>query len=164
MLSPALTSRPATWPVFRYPSHAAFASGARLRSYRFDKYRTTRGDDEPAAGQGELVVRSPAGAAAAQDWDGDWKAVAEGVKFARDLVTEPANAVWPEEFVARTRAAFAGKANVSIEVLDVPARLPEGMAGMSRLHELLAEHLGEHPLRPAQGAHRDGRDGEEGGE
>ena len=106
------------------------AFGAALGQYRFDKYRTTRGDDEPAAGQGELVVRSPAGAAAAQDWDGDWKAVAEGVKFARDLVTEPANAVWPEEFVARTRAAFAGKANVSIEVLDVPAMERLGMGSL----------------------------------
>ena len=34
------------------------------------------------------------------------------------------------------------------------ARLPEGMAGMTRLHELLAEHLGEDTVDPQTGALR----------
>jgi leucyl aminopeptidase len=46
------------------------------------------------------------------------------------LITEPANAVYPESFVERTRAAFAGEQNVSIEVLDVPAMQKLGMGGM----------------------------------
>ena len=108
---------------------AQLAFGAALGEYRFDKYRSATGN-APAAGTGTLVVRSRAGAGAAADWDNDWKAVAEGVKFARDLVTEPANALYPEEFVARTRAAFAGKPNVSIEVLDVPAMERLGMGSL----------------------------------
>ncbi|NYZ64162.1 leucyl aminopeptidase [Luteimonas deserti] len=108
-------------------AHLAF--GAALGQYRFDTYRTTQTPDE-AAGTGTLVVRSPEGAAAARRWDGDWKAVADAVRFARDLVTEPANAVYPETFVERTRAAFAGKPNVSIEVLDVPAMERLGMGSI----------------------------------
>ncbi|UNK41277.1 leucyl aminopeptidase [Luteimonas sp. S4-F44] len=107
---------------------AQLAFGAALGQYRFDKYRSS-GDSE-AAGTGTLVVRSPAGAEAARHWDGDWKAVAEGVAFARDLVTEPANVLYPEVFVARTREAFAGKPNVSIEVLDVPAMEKLGMGSL----------------------------------
>ncbi|MEN5116891.1 leucyl aminopeptidase [Luteimonas sp. TWI662] len=107
-------------------AHLAF--GAALGQYRFDTYRS--GGDAQAAGTGTLVVRSPAGADAARTWDGDWKAVAEGVAFARDLVTEPANVLYPEVFVARTREAFAGKPNVSIEVLDVPAMDKLGMGSL----------------------------------
>ncbi|MCD9030125.1 leucyl aminopeptidase [Luteimonas sp. Y-2-2-4F] len=114
-------------------SHLAF--GAALGGYRFDKYRTARsadaeGAEAPQAGRGDLVVRTAAGAAAAQAYARDWQPVAEGVRFARDLVTEPANAVWPEEFVRRTREAFAGMPNVSIEVLDVPAMERLGMGSL----------------------------------
>jgi len=117
------------WEGAESGAAAQLAFGASLGQYRFDKYRTTRGEDD-TAGTGTLVVRSPAGADAARAWDGDWKAVADGVKFARDLVTEPANALGPEEFVERTREAFAGKRNVSIEVLDVPAMERLGMGSL----------------------------------
>ena len=62
-------------------SHIAF--GAALGSYRFDKYRSSGGDDEesPRAGHGDLVVRTPAGAAAASDYESQWKPVAEAVAF-----------------------------------------------------------------------------------
>ncbi|WP_101926954.1 MULTISPECIES: leucyl aminopeptidase [Luteimonas] len=108
-------------------SHLAF--GAAIGQYRFRKYRTT-GGDAAATGEGELVIRTQAGASAGDAWDADWKPVADAVWFARDLVTEPANAVWPEEFVARTRAAFEGMPNVSIEVLDVPAMERLGMGSL----------------------------------
>src|SRR5690606_40409130 len=85
-------------------SHLAF--GASLGQYRFDKYRSRQDDDDDAqAGTGELVIRTAAGAEAAADWNAQWKPVADAVAFARDLSTEPANALWPEEFVARVRAA-----------------------------------------------------------
>ncbi len=118
------------WEGAESGAAAQLAFGATLGQYRFDKYRTGDDADTTRAGEGTLVVRSPEGAAAASSWDGDWKAVAEGVAFARDLVTEPANALYPEEFVARTRAAFAGKPNVSIEVLDVPAMERLGMGSL----------------------------------
>ncbi len=111
-------------------SHIAF--GAALGSYRFDKYRSSGGDDEesPRAGHGDLVVRTPAGAAAASDYESQWKPVAEAVAFSRDLVTEPGNAVWPEVFVERAREALAGLPNVSIEVLDVAAMERLGMGAI----------------------------------
>ena len=57
-------------------------------------------------------------------------ALADAVVFARDLVAEPANIVYPESFVDRTRAAFAGVAGVRIEVLDVAAMEKLGMGAI----------------------------------
>ena len=109
-------------------SHLAL--GAALGQYSFDKYRSRKdGEEEPQASKGDLVIRTSAGAAAASAWTTHWKPVADAVAFARDLSTEPANALWPEEFVARVRAAAAGLP-LRIEVLDVPAMQKLGMGGI----------------------------------
>ncbi|MGY1521821.1 leucyl aminopeptidase [Luteimonas sp. A482] len=109
-------------------SHLAL--GASLGQYSFDKYRSRKDGNEGAqAGTGELVIRTRAGAAAADAWTAQWKPVADAVAFARDLSTEPANALWPEEFVARVRTAAAGLP-LRIEVLDVPAMQKLGMGGI----------------------------------
>ena len=109
-------------------SHIAF--GAALGQYSFDKYRTGSGDDEsPRAGQGDLVIRTPAGAAAASDYESQWKPVADAVAFSRDLVTEPGNVIWPETFVERAREALADLP-VSIEVLDVAQMERLGMGSI----------------------------------
>lgn len=110
-------------------SHLAF--GASLAQYRFDKYRSrdTDADDAAPAGKGVLVIRSHEGAAAGDRWATQWKPVADAVAFARDLSNEPANALWPEEFVARVREAAAGLP-LRIEVLDVPAMRKLGMGGI----------------------------------
>jgi len=77
------------------------AMGATLRSYRFDQYRTTqKKTDKPTLAKVNVAVDDPAEAKKA------WRAadaVARGVFFARDLVTEPANVLYPEEFVKRAR-------------------------------------------------------------
>jgi len=109
-------------------SHLAL--GASLGQYSFDKYRSHKdGDEDAQASKGELVIRTSAGTAAASAWTGQWKPVADAVAFARDLSTEPANALWPEEFVARVRGAAAGLP-LRIEVLDVPAMQKLGMGGI----------------------------------
>ncbi|MFC4728289.1 leucyl aminopeptidase [Coralloluteibacterium thermophilus] len=108
-------------------AHLAF--GADLGQYRFDTYRMPP-TDMPVTGQGDLVIRTPAGAAAAERYRAQWQPVAEAVRFARDLVTEPGNVLYPEAFVERTRAAFRGVPGVSIEVLDVPAMQELGMGGI----------------------------------
>ena len=110
-------------------SHLAF--GAALGQYRFDKYRSRKGDGEedPPAGGGTLVIRTSAGAAAGDAYAAQWRPVADAVAFARDLSTEPANALWPEEFVARVRKAAAGLP-LKIEVLDVAAMEKLGMGGI----------------------------------
>ncbi|MDO9486937.1 MAG: M17 family peptidase N-terminal domain-containing protein, partial [Sphingomonadaceae bacterium] len=93
--------------------------GYRLGSYSFDTYKKP---EKPAARAALTIVGSgdPEGAAA----------VADAVVFARDLVAEPANIIYPESFVERTRAAFAGVAGVRIEVLDVPAMEKLGMGAI----------------------------------
>ena len=59
-------------PEANAASHIAF--GAALGGYRFDKYRSGGDDEEsPRAGHGELVIRTPAGAAAAADYEAQWK-------------------------------------------------------------------------------------------
>src|SRR6267142_2826026 len=53
------------------------------------------------------------------------EAVANGVDFARDLVNEPANVLFPEEFA--DRALTLKKLGVAVEVLDVAAMQKLGM-------------------------------------
>ena len=116
------------WDGAEADAAAHLAMGATLGQYRFDKYRARKDDDAPEQ-KGSLVIRTHAGAAGAQAWESQWKPVAQAVAFARDLSTEPANALWPEEFVARVRARAAGLP-LRIEVLDVPAMEKLGMGGI----------------------------------
>ncbi|HRO26301.1 MAG TPA: leucyl aminopeptidase [Luteimonas sp.] len=107
------------------------AFGAAIGQYSFDKYRSKKpGDeDEAPASKGELVIRTAAGAGAGAAYTTQWKPVADAIAFARDLSTEPANALWPEEFVTRARAAASGLP-IRIEVLDVSAMQKLGMGGI----------------------------------
>jgi leucyl aminopeptidase len=102
------------------------ATGAALGAYGFGKYKSGGDARLPEP----VVVVTPAAAAAAAAFDRDGKPLVDAVQFARDLITEPANVVYPESFVERTRAAFAGVDGVRIEVLDVPAMQRLGMGGM----------------------------------
>lgn len=78
---------------------AQIALGARLRSYKFSKYRTTEKPDQlPKLKKLKLLTGQPKEAESA------WKieaAIATGVEFTRDLVTEPANVLYPAEFADR---------------------------------------------------------------
>ncbi|HMO68672.1 MAG TPA: M17 family peptidase N-terminal domain-containing protein, partial [Novosphingobium sp.] len=92
------------------------ALGFALGQYRFDRLRSGMAAPLP----GVTVVGSDvAGARAA--WAGRHQGLAEGVRFARDLITEPASVIYPESFVERARAAFSGIPGVRIAVLDEPA-------------------------------------------
>jgi len=106
---------------------AEAALGYRLGGYRFDRYRTGAGGPPPAQPV-TFVHADAAGARAA--YEARQAGVAEGVRFARDLINEPANVVYPESFVARTRAAFWGIADVEIEVLDEAAMRRLGMGAI----------------------------------
>lgn len=73
------------------------AYGAVLRSYRFDKYRTKeKKDDKPQVSK--ITIASPDEAAAKKAFE-PLRAIADGVFLTRDLVSEPANILGPEEFV-----------------------------------------------------------------
>lgn len=107
--------------------HLAF--GAALGQYRFLKYRSSS-PDEPVTGEGEFVIRAPEAPAGEALYRAQWAPVSRAVAFARDLISEPGNEVYPESFVQRTRAAFEGLANVHIDVLDVAAMEKLGMGGI----------------------------------
>jgi leucyl aminopeptidase len=81
------------------------AMGLALRSYRFDRYRTTeKPEDKPKLAKATvLTTEMPK----ARDAWADLKAVAEGVFLSRDLVSEPANVLNPAEMAERCRKLTA---------------------------------------------------------
>ncbi len=93
---------------------AALLLGARLRGFRHDAYRTTMKDEQKVTLKTITVIHAPEGAKAA--WAAE-SAVAEGVELTRELVTEPANVIYPESFVARCQARYAGT-GLEVTVLD----------------------------------------------
>jgi leucyl aminopeptidase len=81
-------------------ANAAF--GARLASYRFDRYRTTeKPEKKPSVTTVAVACDDPAAAEAAHV---TLSALADGIFFTRDLVSEPANILYPEEFARRVKA------------------------------------------------------------
>lgn len=101
------------------------AAGLRLRHYRFDKYKSAKSEDTPAALAATLHVADPAAADAAI---ADRGATVDGTILARDLINEPANVLGPVEFAAR--AAELGKLGVTVEVLEPEALEKLGMASL----------------------------------
>jgi leucyl aminopeptidase len=95
---------------------ADIALGMQLRAYSFERYKTRRkenDDEQPAKIDVTLATRSPG---AAKKAFAVRSAIAEGVMLARDLVNEPANVLFPEEFARR--AGKLKKLGVAVEVLD----------------------------------------------
>ena len=81
---------------------ARIGFAARLAAYRFDKYRTKeKAEKIPSVKTVRVVASDPKAAEAAF---APMSAVADGVLFARDLVSEPANVLYPEEFAKRVKA------------------------------------------------------------
>jgi leucyl aminopeptidase len=102
-------------------AHAGLA--ARLAAYRFDKYLTKeKPEKKPSITTVQVVTEDVAAAQAAY---GDLDKIADGVEFTRDLVSEPANVLFPEEFARRCQAL--AKLGLEVEVLDEPAMAKLGM-------------------------------------
>jgi leucyl aminopeptidase len=103
---------------------ADLALGARLRGYSFDLYKTKtkEGENKPSA---KKVTVAVADVAAARRAFTPREAIAEGVIIARDLVNEPANVLYPQEFARRATALR--RQRVAVDVLDVPAMRKLGM-------------------------------------
>jgi len=93
----------------------AVAEGARLRSYRFDKYRTKNGNNNAKPTLTALTLRCR-DAAKAKPAFRDRDKVAAGVFMTRDLVTEPPNVIYPESLAKRCRELT--KLGVKVEVLS----------------------------------------------
>ena len=96
------------------PERAAnYAYGALLRSYRFDKYKTKeKPEKKPKLKEIKVMVED---AAAAKRLFQKLEKVAEGVFVTRNLVTEPANVLFPKSLAAEARKL--GKLGVKVTVL-----------------------------------------------
>lgn len=110
--------------------------GATLGQYRFDRYKS----DRSARPSQPITFVGAQAAEAAASWTRRQSALADGVRFARDLVNEPASVIYPESFVARAQALFAGVPNVSISVLD--------QADMRRMNMGAIAGVGQGSRRP----------------
>jgi leucyl aminopeptidase len=113
--------------------------GAALRSWRYDRYRTKLKDNQKPTLEEIVIVGGNAGAA--KRYEERWVPVVEGVSLTRELVTEPANIIYPETFVERVRASVKGT-GLEVEVLDRAAMEKLGMGAL---------------LGVAQGSVREGR-------
>ena len=106
---------PEDWK-FDGKSAADLALGVHLRSYRFNRYKSRKSDDEtPSKVSLNLKIGSHYADQARDAYD-HAEALAEGVTLARDLVNEPANVLTPEAFAKK--AAALSKLGVAIEILD----------------------------------------------
>ena len=124
---------------FDADSAARVGLAAALRAWRYDRYRTKLKDKQKPTLDEVVIVGG--GDGAAQRYEQRWAPVYEGVSLTRELVTEPANIIYPETFVERVRASLEGT-GVEIEVLDRAAMEKLGMGAL---------------LGVAQGSVREGR-------
>ena len=118
---------------------ARLGLAAALRTWRYDRYRTKLKDKQKPTLEEVVIVGG--GSGAQQRYDERWAPVYEGVSLTRELVTEPANIIYPESFVQRVRASVEGT-GLEVEVLDRAAMEKLGMGAL---------------LGVAQGSAREGR-------
>jgi leucyl aminopeptidase len=106
---------------------AAIATGIRLRAYKFDRYKTKKKDGEERGPRGDISVAVEDVAAAKKAYS-PADSIVDGVNLARELVNEPPNVLYPEEFARR--AAQLKKLGVDVEILDVKAMTRLGMGAL----------------------------------
>ena len=105
---------------------AELAMGARLRSYRFDKYRTKeKKDSKPKLTSMTVCCADEAKARAAY---APMDKIVDGVFLTRDLVSEPANVLYPETLAAEARKL--AKLGVKVEVLNQAQMRKLGMGAL----------------------------------
>jgi leucyl aminopeptidase len=93
-------------------SNAAY--GALLGSYRFDKYRTREKDDVKPSVR-TLTIASRDSDQAKKGFS-RFQKITDGVFFTRDLVSEPANVIYPATLAQQARSL--SKLGVKVQVLD----------------------------------------------
>ncbi|KAB7648718.1 leucyl aminopeptidase [Polymorphobacter fuscus] len=103
---------------------AHLGHGAMLRSYRFDKYRTTmKAKAKPTLDQLDIL-----GVSGAQVAQAELTAIAAGVERTRNLVSEPANIIYPESFVESARDL--ADLGIELTVLGEPEMQALGMGAL----------------------------------
>ena len=104
---------------------AEAAYGATLRNWRMDKYRTKLAETSKPSVEALTIVGAPAEAGTL--WN-RYNAIASGVALTKELVTEPANIIYPESFVERCR--HLSELGVEITVLDDKQMAELGMGAL----------------------------------
>ena len=100
--------------------------GAKLRSYRFDKYKTkTKPQDKPQLKTISVVTSA---LDAAKKLYAPLNSIAESVAFTRDIVTEPANVIYPETLAAECKKLE--KLGVKVEILGEAQMKKLGMGAL----------------------------------
>jgi leucyl aminopeptidase len=102
---------------------AHLAQGALLRSWRIDTYRTRQSEKAKPT----LATLTIVSAGAQAHWD-RLAAIAAGVALTRELVSEPANILYPESFVERCQ--HLTDLGIKIRVLDEVEMASLGMGAL----------------------------------
>ncbi|MFA7440412.1 MAG: leucyl aminopeptidase [Sphingomonadaceae bacterium] len=103
---------------------AHFGHGVELRSWNFDRYRTKQKDEQKA----KLTQVTLVGARATPESEHLGK-IAAGIAFTKELVSEPANVIYPESFVARVREKVE-PLGIKVRVLDEAEMAQLGMGAL----------------------------------
>ena len=117
-----LTGVTAAVPIDVAAAH--LGHGAFLRSYRFDKYHTTMKPKSRPTLTHVDIIGAPGAAAAYADLD----AIGAGVVRTRNLVSEPANIIYPESFVESARDL--ADLGIELTVLGEPEMKALGMGAL----------------------------------
>ncbi len=105
---------------------ASFAAAVSLRIHRFDKYKTKeKPEHKPSLKHLACLVADPA---AARSHFSSQEKIAESVKFARDLVSEPANILYPAAMAAQARALAS--LGLKVEILGEKEMKRLGMGAL----------------------------------
>jgi leucyl aminopeptidase len=112
--------------IFTKEHAAALAQGAQLKSYRFDKYHTKLKPEEKPTFE-TLEILTPF-AREAQKLHDPQEKINESVFFIRDLVSEPANVIYPESMAEKCRELEA--LGVKVEVLGEKEMKKLGMGAL----------------------------------
>lgn len=105
---------------------AEIAFGALLRSYRFDKYRTTLAADKKPSVK-KVTVQTDAAKPAKKAWE-KLEKIADGIFLTRDVVSEPPNVIYPETLA--DRCVDLAKLGLEVDVLDEKKMKKLGMGAL----------------------------------
>jgi leucyl aminopeptidase len=105
---------------------AHIALGARLRGYRFDKYKTKEKPEQKSSLE-QITIVLPAPAEGRRAYE-RLEPTVDAVFFARDLVSEPPNVLYPSEFAGRAKELT--KLGVKVEILGEAEMKKLGMGAL----------------------------------
>lgn len=107
---------------------ASIACGALLRSYSFEKYKSKPKESDDTAAPEKFQIISESAPAIKSAFE-PMEQVSSGVFFARNLVNEPPNTLYPESFVQYVKDELK-PLGVEIDVLDEKKLQKLGMGGI----------------------------------